>query len=235
MGNYFVSVRKITDESLMREACEMTFLGTSKQSLLSIYKSEHSPARTQMFWVTAKDIPLFVATHLLRHHVGSVPFQLTCRSDRHGGDPGLIAKIDDINLELMGVNSLISCGDTNTAQDCIQSIMSKLEWLQKNSDRYTPVNLGLFLNAQSLVDMAKLRLCLQASKETIEIFQEIKSKVAKTDPDLAKMMVRKCVYRNGLCGEPACCGFNNTVKFVEESNEYKSNFSKKQQGYSNQK
>lgn len=231
MGNYYVSVRKITDESLMREACEMTFLGTSKQSLLSIYKSEHSPARTQIFWVTAKSIPLFVATHLLRHHVGSIPFQLTCRSDRHGANPGLITKLDDINLKLMGINTLINCGDTSSAQDCIQSVVSELEWLQKNSDRYTPVNLGLLLNAQSLIDMSKLRLCLQASKETTEVFQEIKSKVADIDPDLAKMMVRKCVYRNGLCGEPACCGFNNTAKFIEEANEYKSNFSKKQQGY----
>jgi len=64
MKDFVVSVRKITDESLMREACEMTFLGNSSQKMLSIYKSEHSPVRTQIFWVTAKNIPLFVATHL---------------------------------------------------------------------------------------------------------------------------------------------------------------------------
>ena len=38
-----VTVRKYTDEALMRRACEMTFNGKSHQSLLSIYKSEHSP------------------------------------------------------------------------------------------------------------------------------------------------------------------------------------------------
>lgn len=49
--NFTVSVRKLTDKELMQRACEMTFLGTSKQSLLSMYKAEHSPTRTQVFWI----------------------------------------------------------------------------------------------------------------------------------------------------------------------------------------
>ena len=81
MKEFNVSVRKLTDETLMREACEMTFLGESKQSLLSIYKSEHSPVITQMFWVRFEGIPLFISTPLLRHHVGAVPYQLTFRDD----------------------------------------------------------------------------------------------------------------------------------------------------------
>lgn len=48
--NFSVTVRKLTDRDLMLEACESTFIGKSNQSLLSIYKSEHSPARTQLFW-----------------------------------------------------------------------------------------------------------------------------------------------------------------------------------------
>lgn len=219
MQDFTVSVRKITDIELMREACEMTFMGTSKQSLLSIYKSEHSPARTQLFWITAKSIPLFIATHLIRHHVGSTPFQLTCRDDRNGGNPNLKVRVDSIVSNLKA--------DLSKVNDVIE----ELEWIKDNSDRYTPVNLGLFINAQSLIDIAKLRLCVgQAHKETIQVFNVIKDKVAEVDPDLANLMVVKCVYRGGICGEPKCCGYNSTKKFKEEMQNYISHYSTKQRG-----
>lgn len=221
MKEFTISVKKLTDEELMREACEMTFLGTSKQSLLSIYKSEHSPVRTQLFWIKAQNIPLFISTHLLRHHVGSVPFQLTCRDDRTGGNPGLTERLGKIISRLR----------ESTSETTIDNIVTELQWLQENSDRYTPVNLGIFVNAQSLIDMAKLRLCTgQAHKETVIVFQEIKNKVQEIDPALAAMMVRKCVYRGGICGEPKCCGFNHSLKFKREIEEYLENFSSLQIG-----
>lgn len=222
MKEFIVTVRKLTDADLMREACEMTFGGTSQQNLLSIYKSEHSPARTQMFWITASNIPLFVATHLLRHHVGSVPFQLTCRDDRVGGNPGLIGRL----------NGVISRLQESVSETTIDSAITELKWLQENSDRYTPVNLGLFVNAQSLIDMAKLRLCEgQAHPETVHVFKEIKNRIHELDPDLAAMMVRKCVYRGGICGEPRCCGFNHSHNFKQELKQYIENFSDLQKGY----
>lgn len=231
MKEFSVSVRKLTDEDLMREACECTFLGKSHQSLLSIYKSEHSPVRTQMFWIKLDRIPLFIATHLLRHHVGSVPFQLTCRDDRDGGNPGLIAKIDGINEKLAMLLSMINNSSYGTQKDLIRSIIAECDWLKENADRYTPVNLGLCLNAQSLLDMAKLRLCTGcAHRETVIVFQAIKAKIAEIDSELASMMVRKCVYRNGLCGEPRCCGFNHTSAFKTELNDYLQYFSDKQKG-----
>lgn len=228
MKDFVISVRKLTDEALMRDACEMTFLGESHQQLLSIYKSEHSPVRTQLFWVTAKNIPLFVATHLLRHHVGSVPFQLTCRDDRPGGNPGLIKKVESIkeklSLALVGVEN----GDYDWLEDVLKESIDSMTWLEDNSDRYTPVNLGLLLNAQSLIDMSKLRLCNQAHKETIQVFKSIQDRIVDIDPDLAGMMVRKCVYRGGICGESRCCGFNHTESFKNEMQEYLSYFSEKQ-------
>ena len=221
MKDFVVSVRKLTDVELMCEACEMTFLGTSKQSLLSIYKAEHSPVRTQLFWVTAKQIPLFIATHLLRHHVGSVPFQLTCRNDRQGGNPGLIDKLNTVISQLQG----------EITESTLETAIGELEWLQENSDRYTPVNLGLLVNAQSLIDMSKLRLCTgQAHRETVAVFEKIKQAISEVDPDLACMMVRKCVYRGGICGEPRCCGFNHSPKFQQEMTEYLRYFSDKQIG-----
>lgn len=231
MKEFSVSVRKLTDEELMREACECTFLGKSHQSLLSIYKSEHSPVRTQMFWIKLNNIPLFIATHLLRHHVGSVPFQLTCRDDREGGNPGLIAKIDAINEKLAMLLSMINSSSYGTQEEIIRDIIGELNWLKDNADRYTPVNLGLCLNAQALLDMSKLRLCTGcAHHETVIVFRTLKSEIAKVDPELAKLMVRKCVYRNGLCGEPRCCGFNHTAAFKVELSDYLTSFSFKQKG-----
>ena len=222
MKDFTVSVKKVTDEDLMRSACEMTFLGKSHQSLLSIYKAEHSPARTQMFWVTFHNIPLASSTHLIRHHVGSLPFQLTCRDDRQGGNPGLPNKVDEII-------QLISEGELDAA-------IKKLEWLKDNTDRQTPVNLGLFINAQSLIDISKLRLCTgQVHAETYIIYNKVREAMKEVDPALAKMMVRKCVYRGGICGEPRCCGYNSTPKFQAELEEYLLNFSDKQRGICHKK
>lgn len=227
MKDFVVSVRKLTDADLMREACQMTFIGKSHQSLLSIYKTEHSPVRSQLFWVKFEGIPLYISTHLLRHHVGSVPFQLTCRSDRQGGNPGLIQKIDYIKQRLEETYDM----DEDGRNTVISEVVHDLTWLQENSDRYTPVNLGLLINAQSLIDMAKLRLCLQAAAETRKVFQTLKEEVRKVDPDLADMMVRKCVYRGGLCGEARCCGFNHTMEFANELQKYATLFSSKQRGF----
>jgi len=221
MKEFTVSVKKLTDEELLREACETTFLGTSHQTLLSIYKSEHSPARTQMFWVKFIHIPLASSTHFIRHHVGSQPYQLTCRDDREGGNPGVPAKVQQI---ITWINS----GELDKA-------ISELEWLGDNSDRQTPVNLSLLINAQSLIDMAKWRLCTTAHVETVALFKAMRAEIAKVDPDLAKLMVRKCVYRGGICGEPRCCGFNATDAFLDEMEDYLSNFTDKQRGICHKK
>jgi hypothetical protein len=173
---------------------------------------------------------------LLRHHVGSVPFQLTCRDDRAGGNPGLPGKVDELieKLEILRNNVSVG-GSIREIHDITQNCIDKAEWLKDNADRYTPVNLGLLLNAQSLIDMAHLRLCYQAHKETIEVFQQLKAKINEVDSALASMMVPKCVYRNGLCGEPRCCGFNHTPKFKQELEEYLQQYTLKQRGITNEK
>lgn len=218
-----VNVKKLTDVELMHEACNSTFTGESKQSLLSIYKSEHSPARTQMFWVTCENIPLFVSTHLLRHHVGSQPFALTHRNDRKGGKAPNIY-ISERLTELLAVPYEHRTDDEKT------EIHALLIELKTEAGRQTPTNLSLLVNAQSLMDMAKLRDCLQSAMETRVVFNMIRSRVHDCDPDLAKMMVKKCVYRNGLCGEPKCCEYNSSPAFRLEQEEYLSNFTQKQRG-----
>ena len=232
MKDFTVSVKKLTDEDLLREACESTFLGKSHASLLSLYKAEHSPVRTQMFWIKFKTIPLFISTHLLRHHVGSVPFQLTCRDDRKGGNPGVKGKCGNIVQNLRTAFESVDDSPA-TVQEKIATTIEEVEWLAENSDRYTSVNLSLLVNAQSLIDMSKLRICWQAHPETRIVFNKLKEAMKEVDPDLAKMMVRKCVYRASLCGEQRCCGFNSTKAFLDEWEEYASNFTQKQKGLIN--
>jgi len=185
MEEYKIQVQKVTDEKWMRIACEKTFLGKSKQSMDSMARQEHSPLRTQLYWVDCENIPLFVASQLNRHHVGSQPFQLTHRTDRKGGE---------------------------------------------DLGRWTPTDLGMFVNAHGLINIANERLCFQASGETTKIFEDIKAGVHKIEPDLTKYMVKKCVYRNGLCNEDRCCGYVGSTKFREELAEYLDNFSNKQLG-----
>ena len=210
-----MSLDGMTPERLAQEACEMTFLGKSRISLRRLYLSEHSPVRTQIFWIKFNSIPLFISTHLLRHHVGSVPFQLTCRDDRNGGNVNLKER-----LEELCANSLYKgCVD----HEGINEICA-------TTDRYTPVNLALLINAQSLIDMSKLRLCMQSHKETRYVFERLKEAIAKVDVDLSNVMVAKCVYRGGICGEPMACGWNKTDKFQRTLTEYLSNFNKKQIG-----
>lgn len=221
--NFSVTVRKLTGRELMLSACESTFLGKSNQSLLSIYKSEHSPARTQLFWIEIKSAPLFVVSHYVRHHVGIEKFQLSMRSDRDGGK-------DQCPYIADRLSEILAIPEEYRAEEETKEMYELLEELRNRSGRNALTNLSILVNAQSLIDMAKLRLCNMASPETIKIFTAIKWKISEIDPELASMMVRKCVYRNGLCGEPRCCGFQLTPAYKREQENYIKYFTLKQKG-----
>lgn len=80
-----ITAIKLTDDNLMRRACESTMRGqTSKMTLDKIYRSEHSPTRVMMFWIEMKDIPTFVSVHLVRHGIGVEHFVMSNREDRGG-------------------------------------------------------------------------------------------------------------------------------------------------------
>ena len=78
------------------------------------------------------------------------------------------------------------------------------------ADRDTPVNHMMMLNAETLITMARKRLCYKAHKMTTVVMNEIKREVNKVDPDLAKTMVKNCLYRNG-CNEVKPCGFYDRI------------------------
>jgi len=83
-----VTIIKLTNGFLLREACESTMQSgsVSKMTLDKIYRCEHSPIRTQLFWVELLDIPTFVSVHIVRHKIGVEHFVMSNREDRGGGE-----------------------------------------------------------------------------------------------------------------------------------------------------
>jgi hypothetical protein len=84
--------------------------------------------------------------------------------------------------------------------------------------RYSLVNHAMYINAQELINIMKVRLCKKASKETRELAIAIKEEIKKVDPDLYMYLVPTCVYRNGICPELKSCGFNKTFDIINNKN-----------------
>lgn len=82
------------------------------------------------------------------------------------------------------------------------------------------VNHACEANAQALINISRRRLCYCASKETREAWQEVKDRIALVEPEIASVMVKECVYRNGLCPEFKSCGYNKSDAFKLELAEY---------------
>ena len=79
-----IYITKLTDVDLLRQACKLTTHGQtdSMMSLDKIYRCEHSPCRTQLFWIELLGIPTSVSVHLVRHKIGVEHFVQTMRDDR---------------------------------------------------------------------------------------------------------------------------------------------------------
>lgn len=80
-----IKIKKITDLKLAHAAIESTMQDgfKAKCSLKDLYLWEHSPSRTQMFWVELIDVPSFISVHFVRHSaVGQQHFVQSNRDDR---------------------------------------------------------------------------------------------------------------------------------------------------------
>jgi hypothetical protein len=158
-----IHIEKLVDDRIMRRACDMTRkpgMKPSEMTLEKIYRCEHSPMRTQTFWIELRNIFTFVSVHIVRHKYGVEHFVESNRKDRGG---------------------------------------------KGDEDRYTPVNHGLFANAQALVNMSLKRLCYASADETVATWMKLKKAMRKVDPALSDHMVPVCVYRNGICPELREC------------------------------
>ncbi len=79
-----ITVTKLTDVDLCRLACAFTSGKDSSMTLEKIYRCEHSPIRTQLFWIEMRGIPTFVSVHFVRHKIGVEHFVKSHRDDRGG-------------------------------------------------------------------------------------------------------------------------------------------------------
>ena len=91
-------------------------------------------------------------------------------------------------------------------------------------DRNTLNNLRFDGNFQSFINISRKRLCNCASKETREVWELVRSEIAKVEPELASRMVRECVYRNGFCPEFVTCEYYKSKEFKKELEEYMTGF-----------
>ena len=210
-----VTVTKLTDVELLRKANSFTTGHESKMTLAKAYAYQHSPIRTQLFWIECREIPLFVASQLVRSHVGVQFFQQSKRTDRGGEDFRNVC----YNLS-KDFNDAFCMGDEEDLDKCIETAKT----LPHHFDRYAPTDLAFIANAEALINMAHKRLCAKASPETREIFGQICELVEEQDPDLYKYLVPQCVYRGGICPEPKGCGYNKTGLFNKILTEYKKLF-----------
>lgn len=96
----------------------------------------------------------------------------------------------------------------------------KLDCSRDDLPQGTPNDQDFYVNAQTLKNISRKRLCNKASTETREAWEKVKDEIAKFDEVMADKMVRNCVYC-GFCPEMECCGFVNTKKFKEELEKYR--------------
>jgi thymidylate synthase ThyX len=77
----------------------------------------------------------------------------------------------------------------------------------------------LFLNAQEIINISKVRLCNKAEKTTREIWRQVIEELSKFEPELAAACVPSCIYR-GHCPEIKSCGLADSELFTLKVNDY---------------
>lgn len=220
-----IKVTKLTNVDLLRKANSFTTGKESGMSLKTAYRTLHSPARTQLFTIEFEDIPLFVASQLVRSKVGVEWWQRSKRTDRGGEDFRI--ECHDFGQRIDVIAEQI---DENMSEDKVDGIIDALNEMETEVkafptrfDRYAPTDLMCLINAEALINMSRKRLCTKASKETREIWQKVIELIEECDPDLYPHLVKPCVA-TGACRECKSCGYIKTMAFSREREEYKSLF-----------
>ena len=211
-----VSAVKLTDIDLLRRAASVTIGHESQITLERAYALGHSLMRTQLFWVECKNIPLFVASQLVRSHVGVQFFQRSKRTDRGGAD------FEDICTNISGyLEAAAECEDAELQHEALSKAANDIRTMPEEYDRYAPTDISFIANAEALINMAHKRLCFKASDLTTYVVGLINRKVGAIDRDLAQHLVPQCVYRGGICPERPSCGFAASDNGALVQNKYR--------------
>lgn len=162
-----------------------------------VLMAEHSPIKLVEYRISFKDLRQWVGVHLLRHE-HTIPMIHSQRVDRR-----------DINELVEGVMGIIG-EDIKNSPD-----FNKRDYLFQGE----PNDQDFYVNAQTLINISRKRLCACASKETREAWVLVKEAIAEIDPTMASFMVANCVYR-GRCPEMQSCGYYLTEKHHKEVENY---------------
>lgn len=163
-----------------------------------VIMAEHSPIKLVEYLISFKDLRQWVGVHLLRHeHI--LPFIHSQRVDRR----------EDIDSLTERVMSIIE-EDVKSDES-----FNKRDYLFQGE----PNDQDFVVNAQTLINISRKRLCHCASKETREAWVAVKEAIKEFDPIMASFMVPNCIYR-GRCPEMNTCGYYKTDKFKKELDEY---------------
>lgn len=90
---------------------------------------------------------------------------------------------------------------------------------REEQKKIDPVNMRLFLNAQEIINISRVRLCSKAEIETRKIWTQVISQLKEIEPELAAACVQNCLYR-GFCPEIKSCGLADTNIFPVMVNDY---------------
>ena len=90
---------------------------------------------------------------------------------------------------------------------------------REEQKKIDPVNMRLFLNAQEIINISKVRLCNKAESETRKIWRQVVEELRKIEPELANACRPSCFYR-GFCPEIKSCGLADTETFTLAVNDY---------------
>lgn len=164
--------------------------------------AEHSPIKLVEYWIDMDDLKQWIGVHYLRHPF-VLPFISSQRSDRTANPE------DAANAVLSMIREDI-INDPNFNRENWRDYR-----LQGSSNDHTFV-----VNAQTLINISRKRLCGCASKETRQAWSLVKDAIAEIDPETAKAMVPNCIYR-GFCPEMTCCGYCLSKSYQKELVEYR--------------
>ena len=155
-----------------------------------VIMAEHSPIKLVEYLISFKDLRQWVGVHLLRHE-HMLPFIHSQRVDRR----------EDIDSLTERVMSIIE-EDVKSDES-----FNKRDYLFQGE----PNDQDFVVNAQTLINISRKRLCHCASKETREAWVAVKEAIKEFDPIMASFMVPNCIYRS-RCPEMNTCGYYKTDK-----------------------
>lgn len=162
-----------------------------------VIMAEHSPIKLVEYRISFSDLRQWVGVHLLRHE-HTIPMIHSQRVDRR-----------DIDAMVEDVMKILS-DDIKNAED-----FNKRDYLFQGEVN----DQDFYVNAQTLINISRKRLCACASKETREAWKLVKDAIREIDPIMASFMVANCVYR-GRCPEMTSCGYYKTNAHHREVDEY---------------